>query len=84
MDADGSINVADAVRILAILFLGADPPSCYDAADAEDDGLINLRDPIYILNYLFQGGPPPPPPLGTCGPDLTADNMGCEAFPACP
>ena len=63
--------------------LGQDPPSCLDAADAEDDGRINLRDPIYILGYLFLGGPAPPPPLGTCGPDRTADDLGCEASPAC-
>jgi hypothetical protein len=84
MDVDGSINVADAVRILGVLFLGHDPPGCFDAADAEDDGRINLRDPIYILGHLFLGGPAPPPPLGTCGPDPTSDDFGCDAFPVCP
>ena len=38
---DGTIDIADAVSGLAVLFAGA-PSTCHDALDANDDGLTDI------------------------------------------
>jgi hypothetical protein len=82
-NADGGLDISDAVFTLRFLFLGGDPGSCADAADANDDGAVDLSDPVHLLNYLFLGGPEPPPPGLTCGGDPTPDLLGCAEYPSC-
>jgi hypothetical protein len=84
-DANGSVNLADAVVILNHLFRGGTVPPCLDAADSNDDGAENLTDAVFILKGLFQGGPPPPPPgRDTCGPDPTTDDsLATCVYSAC-
>jgi len=94
MNADGVIDISDALTILGcnFLWLGC-LPTCMAAADVNDDGSVvgSVGDVIYLLNWLFMGGPEPPPPTpsapvygpGDCGPDPTPDGLGCESFPAC-
>jgi len=78
VNSDGQVNVADPVFIVMRLFLGGDPPSCEDAADANDDGVVDLSDAVYELAYLFAGGPPPPwPGPFWAGHDATPN----DAFP---
>ena len=55
---NGSIDLGDAIQILAHLF-GGDPIGCRDAIDIDDDGIANIADPIGLLQYLFNGGEPP-------------------------
>ena len=76
-DADGKVQLTDAVVILGHLFQGASTLDCLDAADVNDDGDINLTDPVGLLNYLFGGdGRPPDPPGPTqCGEDPTEDAL---------
>ena len=87
---DLSVNIADAIRILGVLFPGSGglvPLACEDAADANDDGAINLADPVAILASLF-GQPlvPLPTPIN-CGPDgggsPATDPLTCD-IPICP
>ncbi|MEM7165023.1 MAG: dockerin type I repeat-containing protein [Planctomycetota bacterium] len=80
---DGTINVADAVYVLATLFGSGPVSSCQKAADANDDGTINIADPVFGLTYLFQTGPNPAPPFPACGSDPTADALSCDSA-ACP
>ena len=84
-DATGTINLTDGIVILQYLFVGAEAPSCLDAADADDSGDVNLTDGIYVLNFLFSAiGSPPPPPYPSCGVDTTPGGPGCEAsHPQC-
>jgi hypothetical protein len=89
-DADGKMDLADAVSILTHLFLRGEAPGCLEAADAENDGAIDLSDPVYILRHLFLSGPPPVspgPPGGPCGrdPDTPGSegDQGCEAYGGC-
>ncbi len=82
-NADGLYDISDAIGLLTYLFTGG-VVLCDDAADANDDGLINVADGIYILNSLFGAGPLPPAPHPACGPDPTADALGCASFPPCP
>jgi hypothetical protein len=98
-DADGNVNITDAVRILNYIFLGGPPCNCLDAGDADDNGALNIVDPIRLLCWLFGNCPPLPAPapvdsLGTsagsydpmksCGSDPTADALGCASFGVCP
>jgi hypothetical protein len=82
-NADGSINITDAIFVLAHLFAGGLEPDCRDAADANDDGALNITDPINVLGYLFQGKGPLPEPFAACGLDTTLDALGCLTFPPC-
>jgi len=83
VNADGAVNVADAIYSLDVLFLGV-IAACEDAADCNDDGLLNIADPITLLGYLFSNGPAPPPPFPDCGIDPTMDALECDSFGACP
>ena len=69
-NADGVLDITDAVATLSFLFSGGVEPACPDAADTNDDGRVDITDPVGGLSYLFQGGraPPDPGPLD-CGPD---------------
>ena len=81
---DASINIADAVSLLAGLFTGGALP-CSDSADANDDGATNIADAVYVLANLFSGGPGMPAPTGpSCGPDPTADGLDCANYNSCP
>ena len=46
VDADGRLNLTDAVALLGHLFQGADGPTCTKTADATDDGALNLTDVV--------------------------------------
>jgi hypothetical protein len=90
-DANGQLNITDAIFLLNALFAGGTAPTCRDAADADDSGGLNITDGIFLLNWLFSGGTRPPvpaPPGGTyargdCGPDPTPDETECTAFAPC-
>ncbi len=84
VNADGTLNIADVIAVLAYLFSNGRSVSCADAADANDSGRIDVADAVYTLMYLFAAGRPPASPFTECGPDPTADLLGCEEFPRCP
>ncbi|RUA09166.1 MAG: hypothetical protein DSY81_07220 [Bacillota bacterium] len=87
MNQDGTENIADPVQGLNYLF-GGGTMDCLDAADVNDDGAVDLGDIVYGLNVIFGipiGGSVPtvPAPAGACGPDPTADAVGCISFTGC-
>lgn len=77
-NGDRSVNLADAIFELDILFSAGPAAPCADATDANDDGGLNIADPIYTLAYLFDGGVAPPAPFPLRGPDPTPDSIGCN------
>lgn len=84
-NSDGTINIADGIYLLGILFpqIGTPPDTfaCEDAADTNNDGTINIADVISLLSSLFGSPtfPLPPPNLSTgCGIDSGA-SLGCAA-----
>jgi ELWxxDGT repeat protein len=80
-NADGRVDLADALALLSALFRGGPAPPCPDAADADDDGRLAITDAIHGLQWLFQGGlEPPSPGPETCGPDGTGDGLGRCAY----
>lgn len=84
VNADGTVMLTDAIRILNYLFAGGVAPECLDAADADDSGFVDIGDATRLLNYLYLGNvAPPPPPFGVCGPDPTPDQLRCGSFSAC-
>ncbi len=79
---DGCVTVYDASRLAEALFIGSTTFCCEDAADANDDGIVNITDTVEILNYIATGSPVPPAPGPTvCGPDPSADSLGCTSYP---
>ena len=90
--ADRILNITDGIAVLNFLFLGGAPPTCEDAADADDSGELELTDAVVILSFLFDGSARPRSPAPAtvnydpardCGPDPTADALGCDVFLPC-
>ncbi|MFQ5653557.1 MAG: right-handed parallel beta-helix repeat-containing protein [Planctomycetota bacterium] len=82
-NADATVNIADVIWILNLLFLAGPAAPCADSADANDDGIIGLSDVFRIIIHLFVGGLPPAAPFPSCGEDPTADPIDCAAPPDC-
>lgn len=67
VNADGLVDMTDAIQILDNLYSGGPAPkplSCapfntLDNGDVNGDGAIDISDPIYILSWEFLGGPAP-------------------------
>ena len=77
-NANGVVEMADALVILGKLYLGDDKVRCDDAADANDDGAVEMNDAVQILNFLFGGGRPPAGgPAGETQADDSPDRLGC-------
>ena len=82
-NADGAVDIADAIAALAYLFTSG-PASCLSALDANDDGAADIADPISVLGYLFSGGTAPSAPFPGCGSDPTPDALDCATpQPSC-
>ncbi len=82
VNADGLVDLADALGVLNYLFRRAAEPSCVRAADADDNGRVNVSDAVVILLHLFAGGGPLPEPTA-CGLDTTGDSLSCRDAAAC-
>ena len=75
---DRTIDLADPIYVLNVLFNGAGPAHCLDACDANDSGHVNIGDAVFLLAYLFQHGNSPREPFVMAGPDWTPDEVDCE------
>jgi hypothetical protein len=81
-NADGRVDISDAIFLLNWLFRGKPGPGCADAADTNDSGVVDLSDSVAVFNFLFYGSRPPPNPgPAACGVDTTLDNLSCDAPP---
>ena len=78
-NADGAINVTDAVFGLGHLF----PPqfACQRAADANADDALNVSDVLYLLGHLFPLNIPAPKFCGDV--DTFNTSLPCDSFPPC-
>ena len=84
-NADGELDISDAIFLLSYLFGSGRIPRCEKAGDANGDGTIDLGDVVRILGFLFRDTGDLPAPFGSCGTDdqgLSAD-LSCESYPPC-
>jgi hypothetical protein len=79
IDANGVVEITDAVKLLGYLFLGGGTPECLEAGDTDNNGVVDITDAVTNLGYQFLGATPPaaPGPL-TCGPDPAEPMLGCD------
>jgi hypothetical protein len=58
-NSDQTINVGDAVFLIAYVFTGGPSPEPEEAGDANCDGQVNVGDAVYLIAYVFSGGAEP-------------------------
>lgn len=83
INADGNVDLSDAISLLTYLFRDAPDPSCLDAADANHDKAIDLSDAITVLMHLFGDTGNLSDPFEACGLNPGEDGLGCLSFPPC-
>ncbi len=76
VNADGAINVADAIALLSGLFGTPSAILCGAAADVNNDGGQDIGDPVYLLTYNFSMGTEPPAPFPSCG--IAPTTFSCD------
>ena len=68
-NADGIVNISDAVYLVTYIFSGGPAPVPLLSGDANCDGVVNISDAVYLISYIFGGGPAPCDPNGDGIPD---------------
>ena len=88
-NADGILEITDAVVILEFAFQGRDVVRCLEAADIDNSRTVEVTDAVALLEFLFLGsGPPTSTGEGTqcsADPDVpgSSGDLGCELYEAC-
>lgn len=84
-NADGAVDLSDAITLLDFSFSGGDAPSCERACDVNNDTSLDIGDAVSALNYSFAGGAAPAAPFPNCGVELApTGSLTCDSFSACP
>lgn len=58
-DANGIVNISDAVYLINYIFAGGPAPIPLDMGDVDCNGHVTISDIVYMVNYIFKGGPAP-------------------------
>ncbi|MEZ5357433.1 MAG: dockerin type I domain-containing protein [Candidatus Zixiibacteriota bacterium] len=58
-NGDETVNIGDAVFLIAYIFKGGPAPDPIEAADANCDATVNVGDAVYLINFIFKGGDAP-------------------------
>ena len=82
-NADGFVNLADAITLIQYFFNDGNTPPCLASADANGDGLNDLSDSIFTIQFQFLDGSPPPAPYPNCGTDPGGNGPTCNTYNAC-
>jgi hypothetical protein len=56
---DATVNISDAVYLIAYIFAGGSAPNPLLSGDANCDSAVNISDAVYLIAYIFAGGPAP-------------------------
>jgi ELWxxDGT repeat protein len=84
-NADGTIDVSDAIATLGLLFIGGPPTlPCQKTSDTNDSGDLDISDAVTLLTHLFLGTAALPEPFTSCGLDPSDDHLPCGEFAGCP
>lgn len=78
-NADGIVNISDAIATFYYLYLGSQQLTCLDAADSNDDGRLDISDGINTLNVLFYTHDCRGPILDHRQ-DPTPDALNCQTY----
>ncbi len=75
VNGSGTINISDAVYLIAYIFSGGAAPTPYPicSGDANKDCKVNISDAVYLIAYIFSGGTAPctcQEWLTQCGPPI--------------
>ncbi len=58
-NGDATVNISDAVSLIAYIFAGGQAPEPLLAGDADCSSTVNISDAVYLIAYIFAGGLPP-------------------------
>jgi len=58
-DSSGSVDISDAVYLIAYIFGGGPAPDPLAAGDPDCSGSVDISDAVYLIAYIFGGGPVP-------------------------
>jgi len=58
-NASGSVDIDDAVFLIAYIFSGGPAPDPLEAGDVDCSGGVDIDDVVYLIMYIFVGGPAP-------------------------
>ena len=58
-DNSGSIDISDAVFLIAYIFAGGPAPLPPGLGDSDCNGSIDISDVVFLIAYIFGGGPAP-------------------------
>ncbi len=78
VNADGAVDLPDAIFTLVYLFQGGPAPTCLAAADTNRTGGVDIADAVLLLEFLFVGGTPPEGVFACGTSDESTDvDVGC-------
>jgi len=80
---DSQVDLTDAIHLLTFLLIGGVTIDCDDSCDFDDSAVLDINDAISSLTFQFLGTIPRLPPV-ECGPDSSADMLGCASYSDCP
>jgi len=55
-NGDATVDISDAVYLIAYIFSGGSAPSPLLAGDANCDSTVDISDAVYLIAYIFSGG----------------------------
>ncbi len=58
-NADGSVDISDAVYIISYIFGGGPAPMPLESGDADNDLSVDIFDAVYLIQHIFDGGSAP-------------------------
>jgi hypothetical protein len=58
-NGDATVDISDAVWLIAYIFSGGSAPSPLLAGDANCDITVDISDAVYLIAYIFSGGAAP-------------------------
>jgi PKD repeat protein len=58
-NGDATVDISDAVYLIAYIFSGGSPPEPLIAGDANCDATVDISDVVYLISYIFSGGAAP-------------------------
>ena len=83
-NADGRLDIGDAIWLINGLFRGGAQGDCRLANDVNGDRSVDVSDVIYAIGYVIRhSNPQPPAPFPACGLLADQEALDCVSYPPC-